>query len=153
MKTKNKLFTLILAGAIIGISPLSFASSGGSELSYLSGSILLSPLLIPLSVLEELSLSSSNSNNYNNAKKMEVKTVGPTINGNVYLETQVNVNQVNQQVNFQIPEKAVKNCNIKAGTQINVQKNNAGYILNANDKVVGIVPNGKGKEYFLQEKK
>lgn len=82
---------------------------------------------------------------------MIVKEIDDLGNGTVTVKTKV-IDSTEKDITFDLPEKSVRNCDVKPGTEIKVNKNNAGYTLNANNKVIGIIPNEKGVEYFKQQK-
>jgi hypothetical protein len=67
------------------------------------------------------------------------------------MEVTVN-NDTLEQFGFELPEKSVAISNLQPGSKIKVVKNSVGYSLNANNKVVGIVPNQTGAQYFTQER-
>lgn len=156
---------MILIGlAALSLSNGAFASdffsvNNPSEASLLSGaSIVIASIAIPFVLLDDLSAShnykNENTNNYyttNNYTTMTVNSLTPLNNGNVQLNTTIKGKE-NKDYSFEIPKKAVKNCDIVSGTQIEVDKNNAGYTLHANNKVIGIVSNEKTTHYFKQEK-
>lgn len=144
----------------------SYASSfhiNPSEVSAISGvSILLSPVIIPLAILDSLSSNKhtthnnyiTNNNNYNSIEPtMVINKVNYPGNGNAQLETTViKENKETVSVNFEIPESSAKNTQLHPGSKIIVEKKSVGYILQSNSKVIGIVPTEKGSEYFKQQK-
>lgn len=167
MNIKKIIFTLLTTITFFNTAQAEgFSELNMSELSFLSGgvSIILSPFILPLSVLDSLSSNVSNNKdkNYQNyAKYNNIKVTNVKTDNIDYKKTHIEAiatvnenqsNEVKQTINFNIPTAVVKDCNLTAGEQLNVKKIDAGYTLNSNNKVVGIIPNEKGQRLFQHQK-
>jgi hypothetical protein len=145
----KKLISSIIIGIVFSQNCFAEISYKNQELSLLfSGSILLSPLLIPYSIINKLeSLSKTNPNYQNNLKVKKIVQLNEK-------ETLVNVdiNLDNQVENFDL--KLANNLinDMKVNDDILLKKNNIGYTISYNNKIIGISPNDNNKNYFIQEK-
>lgn len=140
-------------------------SNGPSEASVIGGSlVILSVAAIPVVILSSLAhgvdsasenLSSSHHPHYTYMEKvptkMYVNNITNVNNTNVNIQANV-TGEKNEQVNFQVPRQLVEKCNLQNGTEIKVSKNEIGYVLNANNKVIGVIPNDNTNKLLKQEK-
>lgn len=157
------LSTLTLGNSAIA-SPYGY-SNGPSEASLTGASlVVISVAVIPVAILTSLAygidgasenLSSSHQPHYTYMEKvptkMYVNNITNVNNTNVNINAKV-TGQKDEDVSFQVPRHIVEKCNLQNGTEIKVSKNEAGYVLNANSKVIGVIPNENTSKLFKQEK-
>lgn len=160
----KKILLTTLVAASLNFAPYSahaerLGGSTASEVSLLAGgSLIVAVSILPIYLLEELSANNSTTNNYNTYNtynnvpaKMTVNKVTKMDNGNIQLQTKVN-NKNDEKFDFEISPKVLKDVTIEPGTEIKVSKNEIGYTLNANSKVIGIVPNENTNKLLKQQK-
>lgn len=157
---KKLLLSVLLSTTLLSVQASELGLDmipSASTLSVLSvGSIVLSPVILPISILHSLSSTVANTTvDYNQKYKkqptMTVEQVSYNTNGTAQVYTRL-VGLEHDKIDFEVPAAAIKNTQIMAGTEIKVQQNAVGYTINANDKVVGIVPVENKGNYFKQQK-
>lgn len=103
------------------------ASGASAEASFMSGLVILSATVAPLMLFDELSRT-------NQPLKVEdVQEQGE--------KSKIKLSSGKEKIELQIDKKTAQTTNIKPGQDVVVDKNNFGYTLNVENKVIGVVSN------------